>query len=262
MSKTFIEEFCDERGIDYTITADGLVIVHGYLDLEGFGHDFSAPNLQQTGNLYLRGFGHDFSAPNLQQTGSLYLGGFGHDFSAPNLQQTGNLYLEGFGHDFSAPNLLNSGGVYYTGNLFGCEFKVMDGEPSIVLYKKQRGAVTIYHCRSTKMTDGEFKGEKFFVASQDGKNAHGKTIKEALEELAFKTDDRDVSQYKNMPPDTTKTPKEWAFAYRMITGACQYGTNSFMSRHKLKKQYTLAEIIEATKGAYGHDRFIAVVGKP
>jgi hypothetical protein len=62
-----------------------------------------------------------------------------------------------------------------------------------------------------------------------------------------------------MPLDTVKTPKEWAFIYRMITGACQYGTASFMSRYKLKKSYTLAEIIEATKGAYGHERFIEVV---
>jgi len=49
-----------------------------------------------------------------------------------------------------------------------------------------------------------------------------------IEELAFKSGERDVSQYKNMPLDTLKTPDEWAFIYRMATRACQYGTKNFM----------------------------------
>jgi len=30
-----------------------------------------------------------------------------------------------------------------------------------------------------------------------------------------------VSRFRNMPPDTRKTPSEWAFVYRMVTGACE-----------------------------------------
>jgi hypothetical protein len=99
-----------------------------------------------------------------------------------------------------------------------------------------------------------------FVATDGNNFAHGDSAKAALEELAFKTNGRDTSQYSGMALDTKKTPDEWAFVYRTITGACQYGTKEFMSRRELKKKYTLAEIIEQTKGAFGHESFKAVVG--
>jgi superfamily I DNA and/or RNA helicase len=105
-------------------------------------------------------------------------------------------------------------------------------------------------------------GKILYVASDDkGNHAHGDSIKQALDELAFKVGSRDVEQFRNMPKDTKKTPSEWALVYRMVTGACQSGTKMFVeSKGKLKAKYTLAEIIEQTKGAYGHDKFIAVVG--
>jgi len=99
-----------------------------------------------------------------------------------------------------------------------------------------------------------------YVATDGKKFAHGDTAKIALEELAFKTGRRDLTKYKNMPLDTKKTPEEWARVYRMITGACQYGTREFMARKTLKKKYTLAEIIKETNGAFGHSKFLEVVG--
>jgi len=102
--------------------------------------------------------------------------------------------------------------------------------------------------------------EVLYVASDDkGNHAHAPTMREALQELAFKTDERDIEQYRNMPLDTKKTPTEWGIAYRMVTGACQSGTKMFMqSKGKLKKHYTLAEILEQTRGAFGHDVFSKV----
>ena len=85
-------------------------------------------------------------------------------------------------------------------------------------------------------------------------------MREAVEELMFKAGKRDVEQYKNMPLETEKSPQEWAFVYRMVTGACQHGTKHFMeSKGVLKSSYTLAEIIEQTQGAYGHEEFKKVV---
>jgi len=106
-------------------------------------------------------------------------------------------------------------------------------------------------------------GKIFYVASDDkGNHAHGDSIKNALDELAFKVGSRDVEQFRNMPKDTKKTPSDWALVYRMVTGACQSGTKMFVeSKGKLKSKYTLTEIIEQTRGAYGHDKFIAVVGE-
>ena len=63
-----------------------------------------------------------------------------------------------------------------------------------------------------------------------------------------------------MPNDTKKTPAEWAFVYRMVTGACQYGTERFIESHaKLKKAYSLPEIVTLTKGQWGCDKFFEVV---
>ena len=63
-----------------------------------------------------------------------------------------------------------------------------------------------------------------------------------------------------MTMDTVKTPMEWAVAYHVITGACQDGCKNFLeSKGKLKSKYTLAEIIEKTKGAYGSEQFIKFV---
>lgn len=105
------------------------------------------------------------------------------------------------------------------------------------------------------------KTEVSWLASDDkGRHAHGPTMKEALEELAFKTGERDIEIYRNMPADTVKTPQEWAFIYRMCTGACKSGVKHFMSsKGDLKENYTLAEIIEQTQGAFGHEKFKEVV---
>jgi hypothetical protein len=44
--------------------------------------------------------------------------------------------------------------------------------------------------------------------------------------------------------------------YRVITGACAYGVKSFVeSRPKLKKSYSVKEIIDLTEGHFGHAEF-------
>jgi hypothetical protein len=75
--------------------------------------------------------------------------------------------------------------------------------------------------KKLKNTNG---GLSYLVSDGQGNSAHGKTIKNARDDLAFKLISKDVEQFKNMPLKTTKTPQEWAMVYRAITGACQYGT--------------------------------------
>jgi len=136
------------------------------------------------------------------------------------------------------------------------KFKIYDGIHCVVLSTKQAHGVTILSCSKPKITNQKIVGEKFYIAQSGNYNAHGKTIAEAVAELAFKTGKRDVSEYKNLPAKTTKTPQEWAIAYRAITGACRYGTEQFIkSQGKLKKKYSLTEIIKITEGQYGHSEF-------
>ena len=111
--------------------------------------------------------------------------------------------------------------------------------------------------KKLKNTNGELS---YLVSDNEGNSAHGETIKDARDDLAFKLMSKDVTQFKNMPLKTTKTPQEWAKVYRAITGACQYGTKQFIeSKDKLKETYTLKEILEQTSGAYGSERFKEVV---
>ena len=139
-------------------------------------------------------------------------------------------------------------------------FKVYDGIACVVLSSKKKGDVEILSCRQAKIKQQKIIGEKLFITKQGSQTAHANDIKTALEELAFKCGDRNIDQYKNMPKHTRKSPEDWAFVYRMVTGACQYGTKQFMeAKGKLKRTYTLAEIITETKGAYGHDQFLRVV---
>ena len=149
-------------------------------------------------------------------------------------------------------------GKLYTGGY--SKFKVYDNIGCVVLSEKQKGGVTILSCRHSKIKNQKVIGEKFYVAQKNGQNAHAKTIDEAVQEILFKTGNRDVSQFRNIPADTKKTPSEWAFVYRMVTGACQYGTARFIeSKGKLKKSYTLKEIVKITKGQWGYDTFIKTV---
>ena len=102
---------------------------------------------------------------------------------------------------------------------------------------------------------GKIKGRNVIY---DGKNyAHCKNFKSGVEDLAFKAaKDRGAEQYHNMPVDTELTVEEAKTMYRVITGACQAGTNAFVeSLGKLKDKYTIAEMIDLTRGQYGSTTF-------
>ena len=70
--------------------------------------------------------------------------------------------------------------------------------------------------------------------------------------LIFKAaKDRGAEQYRNLTLDSELTPKEMITMYRIITGACRQGSESFVSSlGELKDKYTVREAIEITKGQY------------
>ena len=140
------------------------------------------------------------------------------------------------------------------------KFTVLDNIPCVILSEKKQGDVSVLMCRRAQIKKQKVVGDKFYVARSGEYNAHGKTIAEAVQDLQFKMGVLDVEQYRDLPRNTKKTPAEWAIVYRIVTGACRFGTEDFMNRKgKLKKSYTLAEIINETKGAWGHDAFVRVV---
>jgi len=92
----------------------------------------------------------------------------------------------------------------------------------------------------------------------DGKYyAHCSTFKRGKSDLLFKqAKDRGLDQYKGLPLDTELTADEMITMYRVITGACWQGTETFVnSLGKLKERYTIREAIKITKGQYGAKLF-------
>ena len=94
----------------------------------------------------------------------------------------------------------------------------------------------------------------------DGNNhwAHGSTLEEAKQDLLFKVNERDKSDYENLTLDSELTFDESVVCYRVITGACSFGTQDYLE-HRLpkpkKEKYTIKEMIELTKNEYGGDTF-------
>ena len=180
--------------------------------------------------------------------------------TAPALAEVSGYVYVSENATLTAPALRTIGHVAYNTTIFGHEVRVHDGIGAVTVSEKSRDGITIRCCRHAKFEDGGLVGDKMYVASQGEHNAHGDTLEGAMADLAYKTADRDVSAYQNMPMDTAKPPYEWATIYRVITGACQTGTEHFIKQQgELKESYTLSEIIDLTRGAYGSERFREVV---
>jgi hypothetical protein len=96
----------------------------------------------------------------------------------------------------------------------------------------------------------------YVVADDNGNFAHGKTIKEAKNSLLYKISSRDTSQYKDLTLNSKLTFGEAIKMYRVITGACEFGTKNFIEQNKIdeKKTYTIKEIINITSGQYGNQK--------
>ena len=102
------------------------------------------------------------------------------------------------------------------------------------------------------------KDIEYLVTDGDGRWAHGATLKEAKDSLIYKISNRDKSKYEAWTIDTEVTHAEAIEAYRVITGACAMGTRHFCETilgDKKKDKYTVAEVIELTKGQYGAESF-------
>nr|DAE46854.1 MAG TPA: hypothetical protein [Caudoviricetes sp.] len=81
-------------------------------------------------------------------------------------------------------------------------------------------------------------------------------MKDARESFIYKISNRDTSQYKGLKLDDVVSKEDAIKMYRVITGACEFGTKNFVnSLEKVKSKYSIRELIELTDGRYGSDRF-------
>jgi len=244
------------QGTQITSLPDNLT-VGGYLDLQGTQITSLPDNLTVGGSIDLQGTQITSLPDNLTVGGSLYLRGTQITSLPDNLTVGGSIDLRGT--QITSPEKLNRppadfsikvrASIEIAFNLRG--YTIADGILGKIVGK--RGLIL-------RIIIAGRKGATYLASDGNGNSAHGETIKEARDGLAFKTASRDVSQFKGMKLTEKKAPKEWAFIYRIITGACQSGTEHFIAgKGKLKAEYTLAEILEQTNGAFGYDRFKSIV---
>ncbi|MCW8922556.1 MAG: hypothetical protein OQK69_02835 [Gammaproteobacteria bacterium] len=138
--------------------------------------------------------------------------------------------------DFPHINKLNGDIYKYQGELWsffdGIKKKVIKHRKNI--YYLEGGIVCIYH---------------------NGVYAHGENLKEAREALIYKFSNRDTSKYNNMKLDTILTFEQAIEMYHAITGACSLGIRDFVENrlNNKKKEYSIKDIIEITKGEYNNN---------
>jgi hypothetical protein len=99
------------------------------------------------------------------------------------------------------------------------------------------------------------KTKKSYVIERNGTYSHGNTITEARSSLIYKLSDRDTSIFKTWKLETIISLEDAILSYRVITGACEAGVRGFCEKKKLKKRYTVGEIIKLTSGAYGNNEY-------
>ena len=146
------------------------------------------------------------------------------------------------------------GGDLYLRGLTSRYTKLQHGDYVPKRYLYADGILTHIICRR------ELKGYIFYKGKIKGKNvisdgvnyAHCATFKEGVTDLMFKAaKDRGAEQYHGLTLESELTAEEMITMYRVITGACRQGTESFVSSlGELKEKYTIGEAIKITNGQY------------
>ena len=181
----------------------------------------------------------------------------------------GNLYLSSL---TSIPEGFNPtvGGNLYLGSLTGRERakmkvnRLVDGQYVPGEYIYCDGILT-HVAKTRKVREytlyiGKIPNRN--VVSDGTNYAHCDKLREGIADLAFKAaKDRGADQYKNLSLDTELTVEEAVTMYRIITGACRQGSESFVKSYgALKEKYTIRECIEITKGQYNAGKFAEFFG--
>ena len=96
----------------------------------------------------------------------------------------------------------------------------------------------------------------FIVGDGNGNFAHGKTIKEAKEDLVFKV----AAKWDGKIPESA-TGAEWIGLSRAITRACSEGCKQFVKGKNLdlSATYTAQQVAELVAGWYGAEKFAAAM---
>lgn len=130
---------------------------------------------------------------------------------------------------------------------------VVDGDIMVVLSEKKRNNLILYKTQYLNAFIDN-KTDKQYVVSNGEFFAHGETLEQAINDLTFK-----ILQQKDTQDHIKRVCEQgymMATDYRLITGACWYGTNKWLEEngYTWEDKKTIEEVIELTKGYYGCER--------
>ena len=236
---------------------------NGNLDLIGTKITALPDNLTVGGWLNLRGTKITALPDNLTVGGWLDLSGTKITALPDNLTVGDWLYLRGTGITALPDNLTVGGWMDLRGTKITNPTvkRLRHGEYAHGQYLYADGILT--HIKKKK----KIREYTLFVGKIPGHNvvfdgkqyAHCRTLREGIADLLFKSAiDRGADQYKGISLDDSFTVEELKRMYRVITGACKAGTESFVNSLKdLKDKYTVREVVEMTDGQYNAEKFKA-----
>ena len=231
----------DLRNTPITALPEGLT-VGGWLDLNGTNITALPEGLTVGGWLDLNGTNITALPEGLTVGGWLYLSGTNITALPEGLTVGGWLYLSGTNITNPTHYKKLKNGDYVAGKYLYCDDMLVH-----IKCKKKIGDYTYF--------TGKIKGVNVVC---DGEHyAHCKSFKDGVKDIEFKkAKGRGADQYKKYNKSSIVTAEEAKTMYRVITGACQVGTENFIKGlREVKKKYTVQELIDLTEGQYRADVF-------
>jgi len=98
----------------------------------------------------------------------------------------------------------------------------------------------------------------YLITDGEGRWSHGYTLEKAKADLIYKISNRNKDSYKDLTLDSELSFEDAIVCYRVITGACSFGTRDFIENRlgeNKNDKYTINEIITLTEGEYGNESF-------
>jgi hypothetical protein len=177
----------------------------------------------------------------------------------PVLTTCGNVDLSESA-SFDAPVLTTCGNVdlsesasFVTKQTKKLKYKSVDNKMFVIESEKtSKGIKILTGYNLIGITKSKIQKEACYVAEKDNFFAHGETVKKAISDLQFKI----VSETLKSAPIKADTIIDIKY-YRLITGSCQMGVDSFIKQHGLRDSYKAKDLLPILEknNAYGLERF-------
>ena len=214
---------------------------------------------------YGHGYGHGYGDGDGHGNGSgsgsgyIYGSGFGYGDGDGDGYGSGSGYSDGHGYGDGDNYIYGSGFGYGDGDgveeIHGHKIYMVDDTQTIIT--SVRGNVA-----QGFILQSDLQLEPCFIVKENGKFAHGNTLRDAFTSLQEKlyddsTKEERIEAFKQKFPsyDTPYNNRDLFAYHHVLTGSCRMGRESFVADKglSLDGKTTVREFVELTKNAYGGD---------